>query len=99
MSSNKKEREYTEKDMKHAPAKCDQDRVKNGWNNVVRPTIDRLDLCAEELTMIDVGSGDGRKSLKKYAYDLDDYNHFTQPSSYGLVTSNMAAIEGNEKRY
>jgi len=89
---------YTAKDMHKPPTVCDRDRVAGGWTHVVAPTIFRMGLCPDQVTMIDVGSGDGRKSLKKYAYDRDNKNNLTDPSKYGLLTSNMAAIEGDPKK-
>jgi|LWDU01.1.fsa_nt_gi 2-polyprenyl-3-methyl-5-hydroxy-6-metoxy-1,4-benzoquinol methylase len=94
MSSNKKSEEYTKKDMDQAPSGCNLDRVKSGWNNVVKPTINRLGLQAEELTMIDVGSGDGRKSLGKYAFTCARAG----PIGDRIKPENMAAIEGNKKK-
>ena len=54
----------------------------------------RLKLPVTDITMIDVGSGDGKKSLKKYAFD-DTRLHIP---GHGVLPSNMAAIEGNEKK-
>jgi hypothetical protein len=98
MGNDKKRGKYTPEDMLNPQLECSRDRVKSGWKHVVKPTIDRLGIQPAETSIIDIGSADGRKSLKKYAYDRDNKNNFTNPSKYGLLTSNMAAIEGDIKK-
>lgn len=83
MTDNKKNGKYTEEDMQRPQIACDHDRVKSGWKNVVEHTIKNLNIASSELTMIDVGSHSGKKSLKKYVAMFD------------LLSENMAAIEGD----
>jgi len=65
--------------------RCQHDRVHSGWDNVGSEIVRRMGLSPEDMTILDIGTSNGRKSVEKYI------------KAYGIRPENVTGIEIQDK--